>query len=50
MESRRIDVIANVQRTTADNLDLSRPQRSRFLAFTCNGGEPHVHFMRLTRK
>jgi hypothetical protein len=49
-ESRRIDVIANVQRTTADNLDLSRPQRSRFLAFTCNGGEPHVHFMRLTRK
>src|SRR5215210_3981350 len=47
-EGGRIEVIANVQRTTADNLDLRRPQRSRFLAFTCNGGEPHVHFMRLT--
>jgi hypothetical protein len=46
----RIEVIANVQRTTADNLELRRPQRVRFLAFTCNGGEPHVHFMRLTRK
>jgi hypothetical protein len=45
----RIEVIANVQRTTADNLDLCRPQRVRFLAFTCRSGESHLHAMRLTR-
>jgi hypothetical protein len=48
-DSGRIEVIANVQRTTAENLDLKRPQRARFLAFTCSGGEPYLHFMRLTR-
>jgi hypothetical protein len=48
-DSGRIEVIANVQRTTADNLELRRPERVRFLAFTCRGGEPHLHFMRLTR-
>ena len=45
--SGRIEVMANVQRTTADNLDLRRPQRMRFLAFTCRDGEPDIHFMRL---
>jgi hypothetical protein len=48
-DSGRIEVIANVQRTTADTLDLNRPQRVRFLAFTCRGGEPHLHFMRLAK-
>jgi hypothetical protein len=48
-DSGRIEVIANVQRTSADNLNLDRPQRVRFLAFTCRGGEPHIHFMRLAR-
>jgi hypothetical protein len=43
----RIEVIANVQRTTAENLDLRHPRRVRFLAFTCRGGEPRLHFMRL---
>jgi hypothetical protein len=48
-DSGRIEVSANVQRTTVDNLSLDRPQRVRFLAFTCRGGEPYLHFMRLTR-
>jgi hypothetical protein len=48
-DSGRVEVIANVQRTTADNLNLDRPQRVRFLAFTCRDGEPRLHFMRLTR-
>ncbi len=47
-DSGRIEVSANVQRTTVDNLSLDRPQRVRFLAFTCRGGEPYLHFMRLT--
>ncbi len=49
-DSGRIEVVANVQRTMADNLDLKRPQRVRFLAFTCRGGEPHLHFMRLAAR
>jgi hypothetical protein len=48
-DSGRIEVRANVQRTTVDNLSLDRPQCVRFLAFTCKGGEPYLHFMRLTR-
>src|SRR5215212_974082 len=38
-ESGNIEVTANVQRTTVDNLDLRRPQRVRLLAFTCRSGE-----------
>jgi hypothetical protein len=46
----RIEVTANVQRTTPENLDLSHPQRMRFLSFTCKDGEPDIHFLRLTEE
>ena len=45
-----VEVFADVQRTTAENLDLCSPQHARLLAFTCRGGEPHVHFMRLAKR
>lgn len=45
----RIEVVANVQRTTAANLGLDLPRRLRFLEFTCRGRGPRLHFMRLAR-
>jgi len=44
-----IEVFADVQRTTAENLDLCSPQRARLLTFTCRGGKPHIYFMRLAK-
>lgn len=39
-----IDVVAVVQRITADNLELTRGERRPLMRFTCVGGEPVMHF------
>jgi hypothetical protein len=44
----RIEVVASVQRTTGDNLDLRRPDRRPFVTFTCRDGTPDLRQMRLS--
>lgn len=39
-----IDVVAVVQRITADNLELTRGERRPLMRFTCAGGEAVMHF------
>ena len=39
-----IDVVAVVQRITADNLDLTRGERRPLMRFTCRDGEAVMHF------
>lgn len=43
-EAGAIDVVAIVQRITADNLELTRGERRPLMRFTCRGGEAVMHF------
>ena len=43
-EAGTIDVVAVVQRVTADNLELTRGERQPLMRFTCQGGEAVVQF------
>ena len=43
-EAGTIDVVAEVQRITADNLELARGERRPLMRFTCSGGEAVLHF------
>ena len=43
-EEGTIDVVAVVQRVTADNLELTRGERRPLMRFTCRGGEAVMHF------
>ena len=45
-EAGPIDVVAVVQRVTADNLELTRGERQPLMRFTCRGGEAVMHFPR----
>ena len=43
-EAGTIDVVAVVQRITADNLELTRGERRRLMRFTCRDGDAVMHF------
>ena len=43
-EAGTIDVVAVVQRVTADNLELTHGKRQPLMRFTCRGGEAVMHF------
>ena len=45
-EAGSIDVVAVVQRVTADNLELTRGERQPLMRFTCRGGDAVMHFPR----
>ena len=45
-EAGPIDVVAVVQRVTADNLELTRGERQPLMRFTCRGGDAVMHFPR----
>ena len=42
-EAGTIDVVAIVQRVTADNLQLTRGERRPLMRFTCRGGDAVMH-------
>ena len=45
-EAGTIDVVAVVQRVTADNLELTRGEPRPLMRFTCQGGDAVMHFPR----